>query len=470
MKNTIAAACLLSAAAAVAAVPEVGDVSVSMARGSRTVEIGYALSGAPGIVTLDILTNDTATGAWASIGLSNVTHAVGDVFVRVGEGAGKRIFWCSEKSWPGHAIESPAQIRAVVKAVATNTPPDYMVCNIVTGERFYYDVEGQLPGGIGSDDYRKHLLLFRKIPARGKVMRLGASPVLASYQSDWDRLFRISFTNDFYMGVFEVTQWQFNYTAKRGNWTPYFGAYVPSFPGDTRPFDSGGWGAASLDKGSGTVCPGYGIWGTGSGLPLPVGTDADYGGVAEKSCIGQLRIYTGLGLYLHLPTQWQWEFACRAGCEAEFCDGGSVSNVNEAVNAHLDRLGRYKGNGGFIDNGDGTYTAPEYGSADTSHGTARVGSYAPNAWGLYDMHGNVAEWCRDLRGIYIDRQFTEGDIVYFDPPGENESLPNTTCSNYRGGSWKSLPASCTSGYRGVRLQSWGNESREFGFRLCYTIR
>ena len=470
MKNVLAAFGLLSACAASAAIPSVGNLSVTVAPGSRTVEIGYDLSDADAIVTLDVETNCTATGEWVSIGAGNITHAVGDVWRLVNPGEGRKIYWCSEKSWPGHEITSPDQIRVVVKAVATNTPPNYMVCDIVTGDRTYYDEESQLPGGIDSDDYRKHLLLFRKIPARGKVMRLGTNPVQASYKSDYDRQFRISFTNDYYMGVFEVTQWQFNYTMQRGNWTPYYGKYVPSFPGDTRPFDSGGWGAASLGDGSGTVCPGYGIWGTGTSLPEPTGTDDDYTGVSEKSCIGQLRIYTGLGLYLHLPTQWQWEFACRAGCEAEFCNGGSVSNANEVVNASLDLVGRYKGNGGYIDNGDGTYTAPEYGSTDTSHGTARVGSYAPNAWGLYDMHGNVREWCKDCRNAYHDKQFKDGDIVYFNPRGEDSSTWTSTYQNYRGGAWNTLPASCTSGFRGGAVQAWGDGSREYGFRLCYTIK
>ena len=194
MKYILASCVLVSASLAAASVPAVGDVDVSIAPGTRTVKVSYSLSGAPGIVTIDVETNsvDSAGNAvWASIGLENVHHAVGDVFRLVNEGENRKIFWCAEKSWPDRIIESPDEIRVAVKAVATNAPPDYMVCDLVTGDRWYYDAEAQLPGGIGSDDYRKHLFLMRKIPARGKrhqrsihgvVLKLRVKDVVAGAQ------------------------------------------------------------------------------------------------------------------------------------------------------------------------------------------------------------------------------------------------------------------------------------------------
>ena len=478
MKSMLTSIVLSSAFAAQATLPVVDDATISMAVGKRTVEITYSLSGAPGIVTFDVETNvvDAADNeTWASIGYENIHHAVGDVFRLVDEGENRKIYWCAEKSWPNRTIASPDDIRVKVKVAPTNNPPDYMVSDLISGDRWYYDAEAQLPGGIDSDDYRKHLFLMRKIPARGKVMRLGTNPVQASYDESRDRQVSVAFTNDFYMGVFEVTQWQYFYAVKRGGFTPATGVHVPSFPGDTRPLDCGGYGSDSNLRNDygvlGTLYPPRGIWSQyDHNPPWPNGTDEDFGEVAEESLLGQLRILTGLGKLLHAPTQWQWEFACRAGCNAEFCDGGSVSNANETVNSSLDKLGRYRGNGGYIDNGDGTYTAPEAGTTSTEVGTARVGSYAPNAWGLYDMHGNVKEWCRDYRSGSVDGQFDQGDIVYFDPIGETSATAVSTQFNCRGGDWQSLPAACTSGQRGNAIQVYQEQANCCGIRLCYIIR
>ncbi len=81
-----------------------------------------------------------------------------------------------------------------------------------------------------------------------------------------------------------------------------------------------------------------------------------------------------------LPTEAEWEYACRAGTTSPFntgsCLGSSQAN--------------YDGNYPYSTCGKGTYLQK----------TMPVGSYAPNAWGLYDMHGNVWEWCSDWYGDY----------------------------------------------------------------------
>jgi hypothetical protein len=94
-----------------------------------------------------------------------------------------------------------------------------------------------------------------------------------------------------------------------------------------------------------------------------------------------------LGRPVTLPTEAQWEYACRAGTESPF-SFGTECNGKQA-------------------NCDGTHpygTAPQ---GPQQRRTCPVGQYAPNAWGLYDVHGNVSEWCRDWYGPYADLPDTD---------------------------------------------------------------
>jgi formylglycine-generating enzyme required for sulfatase activity len=81
-----------------------------------------------------------------------------------------------------------------------------------------------------------------------------------------------------------------------------------------------------------------------------------------------------------LPTEAEWEYACRAGTTAQFNTGNTINNLQS--NVPTDSL--YNN---FIKTNYGLKVMP-------------VGSFSPNAWGLYDMHGNVAEWCNDFGGDY----------------------------------------------------------------------
>ena len=134
-----------------------------------------------------------------------------------------------------------------------------------------------------------------------------------------------------------------------------------------------------------------------------------------------------------LPTEAEWEYACRAGTKTAFSTG--------------DKLDSSKANFG----GDDPYLwGGVFGSP-----TKEVGSYLPNAWGLYDVHGNVEEWCHDWYGEYSIGAVT-------DPSGPAAGLERVV----RGGSWCGLGSmSCRSAARWHKDPSDRSDGSGLGFRV-----
>ena len=118
------------------------------------------------------------------------------------------------------------------------------------------------------------------------------------------------------------------------------------------------------------------------------------------------------GKMVRLPTEAEWEYACRAGSTTADCFGDNENGLADYA--------WYAGNSG-----------------GTTH---PVGEKKPNAWGLYDMHGNVWEWCQDLFGDYPASAAT-------DPQGPAQGAHHVL----RGGSWFTVAAGCRSAIRGIDL-------------------
>ena len=137
------------------------------------------------------------------------------------------------------------------------------------------------------------------------------------------------------------------------------------------------------------------------------------------------------GLNVTLPTEAQWEYACRAGTTTPFSFGETLNGDK----ANCD--------------GNCPYGTDEKGPRIWK--TTSVRTYAPNAWGLYDMHGNVWEWCES-------RYYDYPDKAEVDPTGpEGDSFYVT-----RGGSWFNMAISCRSAFRVSSSQSY--RYSDSGFR------
>lgn len=247
-------------------------------------------------------------------------------------------------------------------------------------------------GGFNTDVYKTTKLVLRRIEP-------GTFAMGGSYQ--------VTLSKAFFVGVFEVTQKQ---------WTLVMGTNPSAYQSNMFPVE----------------CVSYEmIRGSSAGMNWPASNAVD-----ASSFLGKLRAKTGLEF--DLPTEAQWEYACRAGTTSSYNNGGSTAN-------DLKQLGLYAGN-------------------VKQKTDATVGSYKANAWGLYDMHGNVWEWCLDRYG-----SLSAGT----DPKGSSSGYSRVL----RGGGWSSLAESCTSFHRCDEYPDKGRSTYHmqlerfgyYGFRLVRTL-
>jgi formylglycine-generating enzyme required for sulfatase activity len=139
------------------------------------------------------------------------------------------------------------------------------------------------------------------------------------------------------------------------------------------------------------------------------------------------------GLKLCLPSEAEWEYACRSGTPGAFNFEGGLS------------LTRF--------NYRGTWDDYDTWGEGALHQTAEVKSFPANAWGLYEMHGNIWEWCQDWYGSYLAQPMT-------DPNGPDTGADRVL----RGGSWYDLGRHCRSNNR--RSSSPDGSDSAVGFRLA----
>ena len=323
---------------------------------ARVVKIDYTLSGGPAIVTADIQTNGV------SIGGAHLQTLSGDVNCLLGttpEGKSYSIYWFPADDWGGCDFDI-GELSVRLTAWEPSNPPLYMAVDLrIPNVVWYYPDAESIPGGHTNNEYKTNLMLFRRIPAKNVIWAMGTpesdnTRASGAYR-DWSKRHLVKLTNDYYIGVYELTADQKALITKNRTTT----AASSALPAQSVTFNN--------------------ARGTTNGAKFPVFTDGvfDYAqshAVDSGSLLYNLRDLTGLAF--DLPTEAQWEYACRAGAETPLYKYTyTQSNMQKICRC------------GFNKN-----TADSVGKVGI---VATVGTYEANAFGLYDMLGNVMEWCLD---------------------------------------------------------------------------
>ena len=376
---------------------------------NRTVEVTYELTGdTPVYVTLDITTNGVPIPApeavWGDVSTKQFLKTI-----EPDDLAPKKIYWLAKQDWPGNLT---TEARATVTAWFTNDPPvslsSYLVVDLTGGpSAIMYPVRfaAMLPESHGATPAHKTTELWlRRIPA-GTFMMGSPAGELGFHMDPAKALetqHQVTLTQDFHIGVFEVTQRQ--YELVMGTNT------AVNKGGPARPVESVSYAT---------------IRGAVSVASWPASNHVD-----PDSFMGRLRARTSL--IFDLPTEAQWEYACRAGTTSALNSGKELTHPVSC--AQMTELASYRGN--------------------TNEHTV-VGSRLPNAWGVYDMHGNVWEWCLDS----FEKDLGGASVV--DPKG------NPVAGNrmYRGGCYNNDAGACRSA--GERLGYLPTSSHAtLGFRAA----
>ena len=432
------------------AAPEVGQMQVSLTS-DGCAKVSYVVANEPGVVTFDATYADGTAVADA-----DMTDVTGEVNCLVAADVKSIFRW----KLPDAVAAVAKDVTITLRAWPTNCPPDYMVVCLsnLTDRVRYYPSVARFPVPFGDQLYKTTHLVMRKIPAAGVVWRMGSPDYEPGRTASAEGTRRVVLTHDYYLGVYPVTIGQYDYLRSLTGY-PSSGQSTSITYLDQ---DNVGKRNMKMDWPRGQLSYTYlrGGSGTASGKEWdgvtpywPIGGHAQ---IDSTSLIGLMR--TKWGVSFDLPSEAEWEFACRAGTtSAYYTDVNPDGPPNAITNLAWMAVNS---------------VGPNYTNATmTAYIPHSVGTLAPNAFGLYDMLGGIWEFCADWYA-----PISGGAELVVDPAGP-DTWQTTADSNRawicgyrvrRGGSYAttggSCRAACRSGYAAC-YDAAGTPKYQQGFRL-----
>ena len=431
----------------------------------RTVVVTYSLANAPAVVTFTAETN--GPNGWVALEGRCFSSVSGDVFRRV-DGEAGTFNWNVDRLGIDEAIAS-GNLRVKVTAWRLDDTPDYMVVSLASSvipaaDRVrYYTSTNELPGGLlGNREYRKSMVVMKRMHARGVRWMMG-SPVGTPGRNGADAysgslpetMHPVTLTNDYYIGVFPLT--------------------VAQMAAIYGPGESGITGGFPIDRAM-RICDqvyytktfGYPM--RNSNWPEPP---------AEGSVLAKLRAITaGVIDDWDLPGEAQWEFAAKANQPIMHWGDGTPYKFEGGYPYTTDYglPGRYRYNQAddWHKSWNDYTNSPLRTAQGPENGPPIAGSYAPNAYGLYDMHGGIWEWCLDW--YHPDITDLNGEVNANGPQQLNGKVHKAKNANgefvenwsrvMRGGDYKSNASVCRASFRKSAAPGYPGDSQEGGARLC----
>ena len=423
MKNVIVMLASAVSACSLSAAPEIDSMRQSLT-GDGVARVGYTLSGEPGVVTFS-----ATYGDGTPVADSDMSNVSGQVNCLVHPGVSSSFSW----KLPDSIVSVAKDVTVTLRVWATNCPPNYMVVcltNVNNAVRYYTSID-RLPIPFGDMAYKTTHLVMSKIPAAGVVWRMGSPAYEVGRTSANEGTRRVVLTHDYYMGIYPVTVGQFDFVKSITGHSVGSSAALTYLADDkvcAQDAAAPDWPRGQLSYGNlrGTSATADGkSW----DQKTPYWPNSGHEAIDSNSVLGLMR--TKWGVSFDLPSEAEWEFACRGGNSTAYYTG--VDPNGPEGTSYLTNMAWMAIN---------TSGAGTQGTVYKPHG---VGQLKPNAFGLYDMLGGIWEYCADWQAPIV-----ASDALAIDPMGpanySETADPNRAFScGYRvlrGGSYATSASSC----------------------------